>query len=709
MGVVKAVSSKLAAWTKVLSDDRLQQAHALLDAGQTARARALLEAVLRERAGDVDALQLMASIELESGDWATAATRLEIVLAQQPHLASALFNLGLARLMSDALPAALDAFSKAAACDPTHVRARYNQAFVLALLGRPAEAAAQFKALVAVAPEWSEAWSAYAETLFALRETDTALSAVETALKLNASSAPAWKIRGDLMHASGRALDAVGSYDRALRAQPRFPAALHNKGGVLQLLRQFEAAAACYEDELASLSAGPGDPRDFDNALSELIRCRREVCDWEKSTPLERLALERLASGRGTIEPHLAVHLTDDPALLQRAARAAWGGAVAPAARSPRRRDGKIRIGYLSSAFRMHPTGDLTAGLFEAHNRARFEVIAYSVGPDDRSAVRARLERGFDRFAQVADKSDAEIAALIERDDIDVLVDLDGHQLGARLGVLQLRPAPINAHYIGFPGTGGSRVVDYMIGDHLVIADEDLPYYDEAVVRLPGTYQANDEKRSRPMAPTRASIGLPEDQVVLCAFHGSLKLSPACFDAYVAILARAPNTVLWLMADAPVQKRLRANAEARGVDPARLVFAERADHEHHMARKAAADLLLDTWPYGAHTTASEALWVGTPVLTIAGRSFASRVATSLLTSLDLPDLIAANVDAFIETGVGLAADRDRLSSLRFKLAGRRDTADTFRSSPIARHLERAYEIMVERWLRGEAPSKIDLS
>lgn len=707
--VVKALSSKLAAWTKVLSDDQLRQAHAFLEAGDATQARAVLEAMLRSQPFNADASQLLASIELESGDWAAAAKRLETVLAQHPRLPSALFNLGLARLMSNALPEALEAFSSAAACDPTHMHARYNQAFVLALLGRPTEAAAQFKALVAVAPSWSEAWSAYAETLFALRETDAALAANETALRLNPGAAAAWKIRGDLMHASGRAYDAIGSYDRALQAEPRFPAALHNKGGVLQLLRQFEAAASCYENELASLSAGPADPRDFDSALSELIRCRRETCDWEKSQSLEQLALERLASGRGTIEPHLAIHLTDDPSLLQRTARAAWGAGAPPPSRSPPRREGKLRVGYLSSVFRVHANSHLTAGLFKAHDRTLFEIFAYSVGPDDRSPLRARLERGFDRFIQIDDKSDAEIAALIERDGIDVLVDLDGHQLGARLGVLRLRPAPIIAHYIGFPGTGGSKVVDYFIGDHVVTPATDERFYDEALIRMPGAYQANDENRARPEAPPRASVGLPEDKVVLCAFHGALKLSPASFNAYLAILTRAPDTVLWLMADLSVQQRLRTNAEARGVDPARLIFAERADHEQHMARKAAADLFLDTWPYGAHTTASEALWVGTPVLTVAGRSFASRVAASLLTSLGIPELIAPSADSFIELGARLAANRDQLCSLRAKLAERRDVADTFKSEPIARHLERAYEIMVARWLRGEPPTSIDLS
>jgi predicted O-linked N-acetylglucosamine transferase (SPINDLY family) len=370
----------------------------------------------------------------------------------------------------------------------------------------------------------------------------------------------------------------------------------------------------------------------------------------------------------------------------------------------------RIRLAYVSGDFLNHATAVLMAELFELHDRARFEVIAISYGPDDRSELRGRLVKAFDQFHDVGAKSGLEIARQIRALEADIAIDLKGYTTDYRGQIFVHRPAPVQANYLGFPGTLGTKDFDYIIADPIVLPPEHEPYYAEQVARLPGCYQVNDRKRAIAAAtPSRAEAGLPPDGFVFCCFNNNWKILPTMFDVWMRLLKKAEGGVLWLLRDNDsVEVNLRREAAVRGVDPARLVFAGRASHAKHLARHRLADLFLDTLPYNAHTTASDALWAGLPVLTCRGETFAGRVAASVLQAADLPELVTANLADYETLALRLAQERDLLSDIKAKLARNRDTCRLFDTTTFARHIEAAYTTMWEISQRGEKPRSFDV-
>jgi predicted O-linked N-acetylglucosamine transferase (SPINDLY family) len=365
----------------------------------------------------------------------------------------------------------------------------------------------------------------------------------------------------------------------------------------------------------------------------------------------------------------------------------------------------KIRIAYVSADFHAHATSVLMAGVFERHDRNRFELVALSFGPDDGSEMRARVKNAFDRFVDVREKSDAEIAALMRQWEIDIAVDLKGYTKDHRSGIFAFRPAPIQATYLGYPGTMGAPYVDYIIADATVIPDEHRPYYAEQVAYLPDSYQCNDSRGTfTDDSVTRAQAGLPEAGFVFCCFNRNYKIAPDTFALWMRLLRDAPSSVLWLLEDNPDAKRnLEREAEAHGMASGRLVFAQRVSASEHLARHRLADLLLDTQPYGAHTTASDALWAGLPVLTALGTTFASRVAASLLNAVGLSELIADSLEAYEASALRLARHPDALVAIKNKLAANRDNCPLFDTARFTRNLESAYVAMWQRRQRGEPP------
>jgi predicted O-linked N-acetylglucosamine transferase (SPINDLY family) len=351
------------------------------------------------------------------------------------------------------------------------------------------------------------------------------------------------------------------------------------------------------------------------------------------------------------------------------------------------------------------------AGVFELHDRERFETCAFSYGPNDKSAMRARLERAFDRFNDVSGKSDAAIATLLRDNEIDIAVDLKGYTGSARPGILASRPAPLQVHYLGYPGTMGAGTIDYLIADSIVIPDEERKFYTEKIAYLPDSYQCNDRKRPVPTrAPNRSEAGLPANGFVFCCFNANNKILPEMFDVWMRLLAEVPGSVLWLFADNDdVIANLRSEARVRGVAPERLIFAKRVSLGEHLARLTLADLVLDTLPYGAHTTASDALWAGVPVLTTRGSTFAGRVAASLLAAVGLPELVTSSVAEYEARAKSLVADPAELGALRTRLARNRETCPLFDTGRITRQLEGAYAAMWQRCRRGDEPASFRLN
>jgi len=384
--------------------------------------------------------------------------------------------------------------------------------------------------------------------------------------------------------------------------------------------------------------------------------------------------------------------------------------ALPPPPRGPRRPGGKIRIAYLSADFRQHPSSTLSAHLFETHDRARFEVTGVSFGPDTGDPLRRRLERAFDHFLDVRQRSDADIAALIRERGIDIAVDLMGYTNGARPGVLLRRAAPVQVGYLGYPGTSGGAALDYLLADAHALPRGEEAHYAERIVRLPDTYVPHDPTQAIGASPTRADVDLPADAFVFCCFNHNFKIAPATFGVWMRLLARVGGAVLWLLdTNEAAQRNLRRTAAQHGVDPARLVFASRVAPDVHLARHRLADLFLDTHPFNAHATAVDALWAGLPVLTFPGSTMAGRIATSLLHAIGLPELVARDRADYEARALALATTPGALRALQEKLARHRETFPLFDAARYRVAIEAAYATMATRSAAGLPPVAFDVA
>jgi protein O-GlcNAc transferase len=480
--------------------------------------------------------------------------------------------------------------------------------------------------------------------------------------------------------------------ERAITLRARGAGVWDNLGLARRALGEDEAALAAFERAVAA------DPS-LTPALANLIYARYGLCEWNGIEELERrlaATLERPASDP-RCPPWIAQLMPLSPEQQLVAARR-WARAVLPAA-APRRpvppRGARLRLGYLSGNFRDHPTGRLMAGLFERHDRARFELFGYSFGADE-GAVSGRVRAAFDHWRDLSNVGDGEAARIIRADTIDLLIERHGYTLGGRLAILASRPAPLQLHYMSFPGTLGYDAVDGVIADEEVIPPGEEPFFHERVWRLPRCYYVNDDRRGLPPPSPRSANGLPEDALVLACLNTSHKLRRPLFDIWLDTLAARAGAVLWLLAGHPrMQRNLRAEAERAGVDPARLIFAPALPQEEHIARLGCADLALDTLPYGAHTTGCDALWCAVPMLTCRGSTFAGRVGASLLKASGLPELVADSQDDYAEKLHALVAQPSRLRDYRTFLEATRQTNPLFDTSGFTRDWEalllRAYD------------------
>jgi predicted O-linked N-acetylglucosamine transferase (SPINDLY family) len=528
-------------------------------------------------------------------------------------------------------------------------------------------------------------------------------------------SAPASLVDPDLLTVLGSArahlcqpVEAVNAYLRALVATPAVGPLHYRLGLAFNDLGMKSEAAECFRTGLllglGSLEAGVRDLLAF---------YEREICDWRGGdTQVQALceSISRLPDDAAVQNtPFAHVTLLDDPAIQFKAARACaryYSAMPRLEPRQPVRRE-RLRIGYVSSDFHRHATSFLLAQVLERHDRGRFEVFAYSHGRSDGSEMRHRIESAVEHFADLQATSIVDMAHRIRNDGIDILVDLKGYTQHSRPPLFAMRPAPVQVSYLGFPGTTGADYIDYVIGDPVVTPIDHAEFFSERIAQLPGCYQCNDGTRPIPVTPSRASQGLPEEALVLCGFNQPYKISPDVFDVWCRILQRTPNSVLWLLMwnkEAPVA--LRREAQARGVDPQRIVFAPPVGQQEHLNRIGCADLFLDTWPCNAHTTASDALWAGVPMVTLRGRTFASRVATSLLRAIGMPDLACESVGGYEALVLELMEDCARRSALRTRVQAARLGCDLFDGAKLARSIESLYEQMWDRALAGLPPEHL---
>ena len=589
------------------------------------------------------------------------------LLERQPKAAEVLHSMGVLQAQRQNLAEAVVWMGRAADAAPGHITARVNRGNLLRALGR-----------------WEDALSSY-----------------DDALGIEPGNAEIFNNRGALLADMGRHEEALASYDTAIAIKPEFPGFIDNRAGLLRIMGRHEQVAQAYS-RLLQLTPDDG------HALGHKLYADTLICEWSQREADIRHLLRHVETG-AHILPFTIIVTADSGAVQLECARNYVRRKYSVSANAlwttNPHQHARIRVAYLSADFHLHATAHLMAELFERHDRERFEVSAWSFGPETGDAMRSRLRSAFEHFHDVRDVSDDEIVARLRAAEIDIAVDLKGFTDGCRPGILARRVAPIQVNYLGYPGTTGADYMDYIIGDAEVIPEGQEVFYSEQVVRLPDSYQVNDTKRViADHVPTRAEAGLPASGFVFCCFNNNYKITPEVFEVWMRLLKAVPGSVLWLLEDnAAASRNLRREAEARGVDAGRLVFAGRVLPPDHLARHRLADLFLDTLPCNAHTTASDALWAGLPVLTCRGNAFAGRVAASLLRAVGLPELIVDDLGAYESLARRLATAPGELAGLKARLLQNRQTHPLFDIDRYRHHLESAYVTMIEQHRQGQTP------
>jgi protein O-GlcNAc transferase len=611
-----------------------------------------------------------------AGNFPEALAAYDVALMAAPHVAAIHYGRGNSLAMLRCLEEAANAYEKCLALEPGHVPASYNLATALIQLQR-----------------WQDA-----------------LAVLDVVVQENTAIADAWNNRSGVLQALGRHEDALESARQVLKLRPFDARAFYNAGIILLILKRFDEA------QQALTRALEIDPN-HGEALGCLASAALRACDWDTLERIHSRLLSGVRDGTVAVPPLTFLALSDDPRLQKRCAELATNRSLAQAAMgridpaplaTPAYRHGRIRIGYLSSDFRNHPVAAQVVGLLEKHDRSRFEIIGLFTGVGDASGLHHRIVEACDNFLSIGDIGNREAAARIRELEIDMLVDLNGHTMGWRPVVLKHRPAPVIATFLGYAGTTGAAFVDYIIGDPCVTPFALAPAMSESIVQLPTCFWPSDPLLPEPEAVSRAEAGLPQDAFVFCCFNSNHKIRPQMFDIWARLLGCVPDSVLWIRDGGPaMNERFRHQARIRNIDEKRIVFAGRMDSfARHLGRQAQADIFLDTYPYNAHATASDALWAGLPVVTLRGESFASRVTASLLSNAGLEDLVASTADAYEAIALSLARDRNRLSDMRRRLKVSRTTTALFDMTRFVSGIESAYSEMHARAQRGESPSAL---
>jgi predicted O-linked N-acetylglucosamine transferase (SPINDLY family) len=642
---------------------------------------------------------------LERNDFRFAERAAREALARSPADPEALYLLGSTLLFEGRCAEACGPL-EAAAARLSRRGVRYRLGHCYLALGDLARAEQVLRGEAEQHPEFANAHNTLGVALVNQAKNEAALAAFRTAVELEPAHAEANANAANVLFTLDRPEEALAFAARALEAKPAIADVHLNHGLILHALKRYEEAVASFA---RAYRIAPDTPY----VLSSLIWSALHCCDWRTLEAHAGELREQVRAARVPAAPFTLVAASDSHAeQLECAARHVREALPArpPLRRGPPRAAGRIRLAYLSADFHEHATAHLAARLFELHDRQRFELIGVSCGPDDGSAMRARLARAFDHFIDVRGVSDEAAARRIAELEPVIAIDLKGHTAHARLGILAYRPAPLQVSYLGYPGTSAAPFIDYIIADRVVIRSEDEPFYSEKIAYLPNSYQVNDDAAAIAAAvPSREALGLPSEGFVFCCFNATYKVQPHFFDVWMRVLAQVPGSVLWLFDHGAAGNRnLQAAARERGIDAQRLVFAPRVEHAQHLARQRRADLFLDTLPYNAHTTASDALWAGLPVITCLGRTFAGRVAASLLGALDLRELVTTSLADYEALALALARDPRALAAVRDKLLRNRRSAPLFDSQRFCRDIERAYLHMWERHQRGEPPRSFEV-
>jgi len=676
---------------------------------------------------DLKALNQQAVQALQSGDLARADSLIEQLGAARPGHPLVNYLLGALRIQQGRSAEAIKPLEMAHRAKPDNVSVLLHMGNALQELKRFDEAVTNYDMALKLKPDFADALNNRGNALGALKQFDAALDSFDAALAIDSSDASIWYNRGSLLQKMGRYQKAIACFDRALVLDPNHAEAHSNKGSALVELRQPTLGLNCLERAVGLQPGNPAFRMNRASALSQMDRFGEALAEYDRVRVLApdfprlfgRIALTalyeshwarmakigaelqaRVHAGEAGIDPWTLISYGGDNELLQRCARNVMREAVPeplPALWKGEAYDhDRIRLAYVSADFRAHPVGFQLVELLERHDRSRFEVIGISSGQDDGSDIRARIIAACDQFHDMAQTSDQEVAERLRALEVDIAVDLSGHTHGTRVGSFERRPAPVQAAWLGFPGTSGAREMDFILGDAIVTPPQHQPFYGEKITALPGSFFPIDSGKVAGAPLTRAQAGLPDDAFVFCCFNRNWKITQAVFGIWLRLLEQVPGSVLWLREYTPNSNAaLLKWAEQTGMNTGQIIFADRVSLEDHLARHALADLFLDTLPYGAHATAADALWAGLPVLTQIGDVFAGRVGASLLSAAGLPELITRTPEEYEATALGLAREPARLKAIREKLAANRATAPLFDMARFTRGLEAAYETMLK--------------
>lgn len=605
------------------------------------------------------------------------------------------------------LNAATKLFQEILALDPNNAAALYSMSVIALNSGNPTDAMQYSERGIRAAPQFAPLLYVHGAVLQAFGRKEEALRSFDAALEIQPEYVEVLLNSGVLLRGLFRHKEALERFNKILTIDPNNVAALGNCGILLTEFKQSEQAILMFE-RLIKLKP------DYDYGLGLLFYERMHVCDWTDFEALSKQIVDGVRAGKRVCKT-LAFMSTSDAASDHLLAARIFASHYCP--KNPRNlwqgeryRHDRIRLAYVSPDLREHPVGHLMAGIFEHHDKSRFETIAISLGVDDQSRLRGRMLNAFDKFIDARDMSSEKIAQMMREMEIDIAVDLGGYTSDTRTDVFSYRPVPVQVNYLGYPGTMGTDYIDYILADRHIIPPEHQQFYSEKVVYLPDSYLPTDSSVNiSERTPTRNECGLPETGVVFCSFSHDYKISPPVFDVWMRLLAQVPGSVLWLMSRGETaQRNLRKEAELRGVDSSRLIFASRVPMvEDHLARYRQADIFLDTHPYNAHTTAADALMAGLPVVTYVGGSFPARVAGSLLHAIGVPELITYSLDEYEALVLRLAREPRLLADLRAKVAAHKNSHALFDTKGFCFNLEAAYIAMWRTRQLGDVRDEID--
>jgi predicted O-linked N-acetylglucosamine transferase (SPINDLY family) len=679
-----------------------REAMAAHQSGRVDEAERLYRRVLKADDKQFPVLMMLGMLCAERGRLGEAERLLRSALALNPDNADAQYNYGNVLLGQQRLDEAFAVFGKALSLNPLLAEAHLNRGSILMSQGRYEEALDGFESAIRINRNYGEAYCNRGNALEELKRFEEALASYDAALNIDTKNPEFHAGRANVLHHLKRYDEALAGLSAALSLQPGNAAFHYNRGNILFERRRFAAAFEAYDK---ALTLEPG----HEYAETSRFHAKMHLCNWHNFDPE---CAHLILSVKKEILSQPFVMLGVSPsAEVQLKSATALTKAKHPTPKNPmcqgRRFDhDRIRVAYLSGDFGEHAVSTLLAGVFEQHDRKRFETTAVSFERHAPSEMFARVKTSFDRFVDVATQSDHEVARLIRDLEIDIAVDLMGYTRTARPSVFALRPSPVQINYLGYPGSMGASFIDYIVGDPFVAPESHQKFYSEKIIYLPDTFQANDLKREIAKdLPSRVEVGLPENAFVFCSFNNSYKITPACFDVWMRLLAQVEGSVIWLLGgDNDLERNLRQEAEHRGIESARLIFCSRTAYAKYLARYRLADLFLDTFPFNAGTTASDALWAGLPIVTHAGEAFASRMAGSLLRAVGLPELVTTSAKEYENLASQLARDPARLAAVKARLVRNRDTYPLFDTARFTRHLETAFTTIYDRLQQGLPPT-----